>query len=77
MEQTLVIIKPDGVERQLVGQIIQRFEAANLKMKAVNMTLLTTELLTAHYQHLIGQPFFFEIIGIYDRRTSSIIDSRR
>jgi nucleoside-diphosphate kinase len=40
MEQTLVIIKPDGVERQLVGSIIQRFEAANLKMKAVTMTIL-------------------------------------
>ena len=63
MEQTLVFIKPDGVERQLVGQIIQRFEAANLKMKAVNMTLLTTELLTAHYQHLIGQPFFSKLLA--------------
>lgn len=63
MEQTLVIIKPDGVERQLVGQIIQRFEAANLKMKAVAMTVLKETLLNEHYSHLINQPFFPKLVA--------------
>ncbi|HPR80427.1 MAG TPA: nucleoside-diphosphate kinase [Enterococcus sp.] len=62
MEQTLVIIKPDGVERQLVGQIIQRFEAANLKMKAVAMTVLKETVLNKHYSHLINQPFFPKLV---------------
>ncbi len=63
MEQTLVIIKPDGVERQLVGSIIQRFEAANLKMKAVTMTILKKTVLNEHYSHLINQPFFPKLVA--------------
>lgn len=63
MEQTLVIIKPDGVERQLVGSIIQRFEAANLKMKAVTMTILKETVLNEHYSHLINQPFFPKLVA--------------
>ena len=49
IEKTLVLIKPDGVKRMLVGKIIQRFEEAGLKIKAMKMTLATEELAKQHY----------------------------
>ena len=57
-EKTLVIIKPDGMQRQLVGRIIQRFEGANLTLEAAKMEQLSDELLYEHYQHLVDRPFF-------------------
>jgi len=48
-ERTLVIIKPDGVERRLMGEIIQRFERAELKIKAMKMIMAPKDLLEKHY----------------------------
>ncbi len=49
MEQTLVLIKPDGVRRQLVGEIISRFERAGLKIKALKLVRPSKSLLEKHY----------------------------
>ena len=57
-EQTCVIIKPDGVRRRLVGRIIQRFEDADLSIVALKKTLLSSEVVKVHYEHLKEQPFF-------------------
>lgn len=57
-EKTFVIIKPDGVQRQLIGKVIQRFEQANLTLEKMEMKTLTKEVLTEHYQHVSKQPFF-------------------
>ncbi|MGX7195845.1 nucleoside-diphosphate kinase [Enterococcus olivae] len=57
-EQTLVIIKPDGVQRQLVGKIFQQLEAANLSFSSLKMETLSREILKQHYQHLTDKPFF-------------------
>lgn len=48
-ERTLVVIKPDGVQRSLVGEIIGRFERIGLKIVAMKMLVLTEEFIRAHY----------------------------
>ncbi|MGM0482315.1 MAG: nucleoside-diphosphate kinase [Patescibacteria group bacterium] len=48
-ERTLVIIKPDGVQRSLIGEIIKRYERSGLKMVAVKMTLPTEDQIEKHY----------------------------
>ena len=58
MERTLVIIKPDGVRRHLIGRIIQRFEEKGLAITEMKFATMTKE----HYQHLSGRSFFSELI---------------
>lgn len=57
-ERTFVAIKPDGVQRGLVGNIIQRFEAKGLKLAALKLTWPSKQLLEEHYKDLAGKPFF-------------------
>jgi len=57
-ERTLIIIKPDALNRSLVGEIIHRFERKGLKIVAIKMIQLTDELLKEHYSHLADKPFF-------------------
>jgi nucleoside-diphosphate kinase len=58
IEKTLVIIKPDAVNRQLIGEILNRFEKKGLKIVAMKMTHLNDEILDIHYGHLKEKPFF-------------------
>lgn len=58
MERTLVLIKPDGVQRGLVGEIISRFEKKGLKMIACKMMRLDEAVLREHYAHIADKPFF-------------------
>ena len=48
-EKTLVVIKPDGIQRSLIGEIIQRFERSGLKLIGLKMTLPTAEMIEQHY----------------------------
>ena len=48
-EKTLVIVKPDGVQRSLVGEVIKRFERAGLKLVAMKMIVVSPELVEKHY----------------------------
>lgn len=57
-EKTLIIIKPDALNRGLVGEIIKRFENKGLKMVGMKMVRLTDEILREHYSHLADKPFF-------------------
>lgn len=61
MERTLVLLKPDAVQRGLLGDIISRFEKKGLKLVGMKMMQLTDELLDEHYSHLNHLPFFGEI----------------
>ena len=63
IEKTLVIIKPDGVRRQLIGKILQHFEQKNLRILDLKMGVLTKEQLEEHYQHLKERPFFPELLA--------------
>jgi len=57
-ERTLVILKPDAVQRHLVGSIIQRFEQKGLQLVAMKMMFMNTEVLDQHYEHHRDKPFF-------------------
>ena len=58
MERTLVLIKPDAVQRGLAGRILGRFEDKGLKIVGLKFISLNDELLNEHYSHLIDKPFF-------------------
>lgn len=58
MERTLVIIKPDAVNRSVVGEIIHRFERRGLKIIGMKMEHLSEDVLEEHYSHLKDKPFF-------------------
>ncbi len=58
MEQTVVLVKPDGVQRGLIGEIIQRFERKGLKLSALKMISLSDSLLEEWYVHHKDKPFF-------------------
>src|SRR5689334_13477006 len=58
MERTLVLIKPDAVQRGLVGRILARFEDKGLKIVGMKFMKLTDALLNEHYSHLVDKPFF-------------------
>lgn len=58
MEKTLVIIKPDALQRNLLGEIISRFERKGLKIIGLKMIQLSDILLEEHYSHHKDKPFF-------------------
>lgn len=60
-EKTVVLIKPDGLQRALVGNIISRFEQKGLKLVGLKMLRADSPLLEEHYHHLIDKPFFASI----------------
>ena len=58
MERTLILIKPDAIQRGLVGKIITRFEEKGLTLVGIKFLRLTDSLLNEHYSHLADKPFF-------------------
>ncbi len=58
MERTVVLVKPDGLQRGLVGEIIHRFERKGLKLIGVKMIRLTDDVLDNWYAHHKDKPFF-------------------
>ena len=63
MDQTVVLVKPDGVQRGLIGEIIHRFERKGLHLTALKMVNLSTELLEEWYAHHKDKPFFPALKG--------------
>jgi nucleoside-diphosphate kinase len=62
MERSLIILKPDCMERRLAGQVISRFENAGLRIIACKIISLEDGILEEHYAHLTHLPFFPEIV---------------
>ena len=62
-ERTLVLIKPDGVQRRLVGEIISRIEAKGLTVAALELKNVDDELARAHYAEHDGKPFFGSLLA--------------
>lgn len=58
MEKSLILIKPDAIQRGLAGRVLARFEAKGLKIVALKMIQLDTEILVDHYSHIADKPFF-------------------
>lgn len=72
MEQTLVIIKPDGINRSIAGEIIHRFERKGLKIVGIKMLHLNDKLLDLHYEQHKGKPFF-ERLKNFMKKTPTIL----
>jgi nucleoside-diphosphate kinase len=62
MERTLVIIKPDGVQRGLVGPILTRLERRGLRIAAMKLMQITPELASRHYKVHQGKPFYEPLV---------------
>lgn len=58
MERTLILIKPDAIQRGLAGSVLNRFERKGLKIVGIKMMQLTDDLLKEHYSHIADKPFF-------------------
>lgn len=58
MERTLILCKPDALQRNLLGEVISRFERKGLKIVGLKMMRLDDVLLNDHYQHHQDKPFF-------------------
>jgi nucleoside-diphosphate kinase len=61
METTLILLKPDCVTKNNVGEVIRRFESSGFKIKGCKMISLSSELLAEHYAHIASKPFFPEV----------------
>lgn len=62
MEETLVLIKPDGVKRQICGEILTRYERKGLIIKAMKLLQTPIELAQEHYAEHKDKPFFGELV---------------
>ena len=62
MEQTLVLVKGDGVKRRLIGEITRRLEAKGLDIRAMRMMDVSRELAEEHYAEHREKPFFEELV---------------
>jgi nucleoside-diphosphate kinase len=65
--RTLVIAKPDAVERGLSGEIIARLERKGLRLVAAELRTLTAEVAERHYAEHVGKPFFGELVTFITR----------
>lgn len=62
MQQTLILIKPDGVQRRLVGAIMQRFEQKGLRLAALRLVQVDRALAEKHYAVHKGKPFYESLV---------------
>ena len=65
--RTLVLLKPDAVERNLVGEILGRFEAKGLKVAAMELRKLDADTLARHYEEHKGKGFYAELVAFMSR----------
>jgi nucleoside-diphosphate kinase len=63
MEKTFLMVKPDGVVRGLVGQVISRVERKGLVVSALKMMIVDKGLARRHYAEHVGKPFFDELVS--------------
>lgn len=63
VEKTFIMVKPDGVQRGLIGQVIQRFEQKGLQLVAAKLMRISRELAETHYAEHKTKPFFGELVA--------------
>jgi nucleoside-diphosphate kinase len=62
-ERTLILVKPDGVMRGLVGEVVSRVEAKGYRLVALDMRTPDVDLLAAHYAEHVGKPFYEPLVS--------------
>lgn len=73
MDRTLVICKPDAVERGLVGEIIGRFERKGLRIVAADLRTLDGQTLARHYAEHEGKPFYDDLVRFMSRGPAVVL----
>jgi nucleoside-diphosphate kinase len=63
MEHTFVMVKPDGVARGLVGEVISRFERKGLTLEKIRRLVISEDLARTHYAEHVGKPFFSDLVA--------------
>ena len=63
MSSTFVMVKPDGVRRGLVGEVVRRFEEKGLRIRALKLIQVSPELAAAHYAEHREKPFYGELVS--------------
>ncbi len=66
-DRTLVLLKPDAVERKLIGEIVGRFEAKNLDIVALDLRTLDADTLARHYEEHVGKGFYADFVEFMGR----------
>jgi nucleoside-diphosphate kinase len=66
VEETLVLVKPDGVARNLTGEILRRIEAKGYQLVDIKLVEASRELLSAHYAEHEGKPFFEPLVDFME-----------
>lgn len=62
MEKTFLMVKPDGVQRNLIGEIVNRFESKGFKLVGAKLMIISDELAKKHYGEHEGKPFFNNLV---------------
>lgn len=62
VEETLVLVKPDGVSRNLTGEILRRIEAKGYQLVDIKLVQASRELLAKHYEEHVGKPFYEPLV---------------
>ena len=73
MEQTLVILKPNAVQRELIGQLISKFERRGMKITAMKLTRISIETAEQHYTEHKGKQFYGDLISFITSGPSVIM----
>jgi nucleoside-diphosphate kinase len=63
VEHTFVMVKPDGVRRGLVGEVVGRLERKGLQLRKIRMLVIDEELATRHYAEHVEKPFFGDLVA--------------
>jgi nucleoside-diphosphate kinase len=63
LERTFAMVKPDGVQRGLVGEVVGRFEKKGIKIAALKLMMITPELAEKHYAEHKGKQFFADLVS--------------
>ncbi len=63
MEKTLVLVKPDGVRRGLIGEVVSRFERLGFKVLDLKMMVIDEDLASRHYAEHVEKPFYGELVS--------------
>ena len=66
-DRTLVLLKPDTVERGLIGQVVGRFEAKHLTVVAMDLRTLDADTLARHYEEHVGKGFYADLVQFMSR----------
>jgi nucleoside-diphosphate kinase len=71
--RTLVIVKPDAVERGLAGEIVARLERKGLRLVAAELRVITSDVAGRHYAEHLGKPFYDDLVAFITRSPALVM----